>query len=101
MINRYPDWRDIPFEYLEAGSVGFFFLAPEAYRFYSPAILNCFYKDPNRVRESLSYSSWSYPFLHPNLYTNKDSFRLDIFSDIELEFIGLFIRFAKPAEYAQ
>lgn len=101
MVNRYPDWRDIPFEYLEAGSSGFSFLAPEAYRFYTPAILNCFYEDPVKIRQSLAYFCWSFPFLNQDRYTEADHFRLNIFSDIQLEFIGLFLRFAKPNEYAE
>lgn len=39
VINHYLTWGDVPFEYLNKYANGFYFITPEAYLFYTPALI--------------------------------------------------------------
>lgn len=76
MLNRYNDPFEIPCVYLERCATGFSFLVPQAYLFYTPAIMNCVLndadfnnnvKDPN-ILFSNSFSSWSSRLKRANSY---------------------------------
>ncbi|MBF7690782.1 hypothetical protein [Acinetobacter pollinis] len=56
--NRFPNPLDIPYKYLEAYGMGFFFLKPQAYLFYTPSMMIHILCNSEGVYHGLGFGRW-------------------------------------------
>lgn len=91
MSNRYSDPLNIPSIYLDRYSTGFSFIEPQAYLFYTPAIMIHILIKPENLYSS-SFQSWLFRLSWANSYESISQL-LKYFSKTQVEILINFLTF--------
>lgn len=89
MFNRFSNPLDIPVLYLNSYPTGFSYLKPQAYLFYTPAIMKYVLSDPDAFYSN-SFSWWLYRLRDANS-SESISELLKYFSEVQIEVLRNFL----------